>query len=102
MKKVSFVVPDMASNGYMITSLYPNLKYVIRDGRVVTTIGLAASFDFEWWNAPYKEESENHEEEENRKIDFLEFLVNHINPNEMEKYRTMYESKGYPTEGSEK
>lgn len=39
---------------------------------------------------------------EKRKIDFLEFLVNHINPNEMEKYRTMYESEGNPTEGSEK
>ena len=50
----------------------------------------------------YNLECENHEEEEKRKIDFLEFLVNHINPNEMEKYRTMYESKGDPTEGSEK
>lgn len=40
--------------------------------------------------------------EEKRKIDFLDFLVNHINPNEMEIYRMMYESKGDPTEGSKK
>ena len=40
--------------------------------------------------------------EEKRKIDFLDFLVNYINPNEMEIYRMMYESKGVPTEGSEK
>ena len=46
----------------------------------------------------YMAESENHEEEEKRKIDFLEFLVNHINPNEMEKYRTMYESGGEKTD----
>ena len=43
-------------------------------------------------------ESENHEEEEKRKIDFLEFLVNNINPNEMEKYREMYESGGEKTD----
>ena len=35
---------------------------------------------------------------EKRKIDFLEFLVNHINPNEMEKYREMYESGGEKTD----
>lgn len=98
MKKVSFIAPDVASNGYMITSLYPNLKYTIQNGRVVTTIGVASSFDLDWWNAPYEAESENHEEEEKRKIDFLEFLVNHINPNEMEKYREMYESGGEKTD----
>lgn len=54
MKKVTFVVPDMASNGYMITSLYPDLKYTIQGDRIVTTIGLAASFDLEWWNAPWE------------------------------------------------
>ena len=37
--------------------------------------------------------------EEKRKIDFLEFLVNHINPNEMEIYRQMYECSGEKTKG---
>ena len=46
------------TNGEAIISLYPNLKYTIRDGRVITTIGVASSFDLEWWNAPYKGVSE--------------------------------------------
>lgn len=37
--------------------------------------------------------------EEKRKIDFLEFLVNHINPNEMEIYRRMYECSGEKVKG---
>ena len=41
------------TNGDVIISLYPNLKYTIRNGRVVTTIGVASSFDLEWWNSPY-------------------------------------------------
>ena len=46
------------TNGEVIISLYPNLKYTIRNGRVVTTIGVASSFDLDWWNAPYKGVSE--------------------------------------------
>ena len=33
-----------------------------------------------------------------KELDFLDFLVNHINPNEMEKYREMYESGGEKTD----
>lgn len=44
------------TNGEAIISLYPNLKYTIRNGRVITTIGVASSFDLDWWNAPYKAE----------------------------------------------
>ena len=33
-----------------------------------------------------------------KESDFLNFLVNHINPNEMEKYREMYESGGEKTD----
>ena len=47
------------TNGEVIISLYPNLKYTIQSGRVVTTIGVASSFDLDWWNAPYKAESED-------------------------------------------
>jgi hypothetical protein len=44
------------TNGEVIISLYPNLKYTIQNGRVVTTIGVASSFDLDWWNTPYKAE----------------------------------------------
>lgn len=42
------------TNGGVIISLYPDLKYTIQNGRVITTIGVASSFDLEWWNSPYK------------------------------------------------
>ena len=45
---------DGMTNGDMIISLYPNLKYTIRNGRVLTTIGVASTFDIDWWNAPYQ------------------------------------------------
>ena len=47
-------IPDNATNGDVMISLYPNLKYTIQNGRVVTTIGVASSFDLDWWNAPYQ------------------------------------------------
>ena len=45
---------DHATNGDVLISLYPNLKYTIQNGRVITTIGVASSFDLDWWNAPYQ------------------------------------------------
>ncbi len=54
----AIIIPNNATNGDALIRLYPNLKYTIQNGRVVTTIGVAASFDLDWWNAPYKEESE--------------------------------------------
>lgn len=42
------------TNGDAIISLYPNLKYTIQNGRVVTTIGVVSSFDLDWWNSPYQ------------------------------------------------
>lgn len=47
--------PKCATNGEAIIRAFPNLKYNIQNGRVITTIGVASSFDLEWWNAPYKE-----------------------------------------------
>lgn len=47
--------PTNATNGDMIISLYPNLKYYVKGDRMMTTIGVASSFDLEWWNAPYRE-----------------------------------------------
>ena len=52
-------IPDNATNGDVLISLYPNLKYTIQNGRVVTTIGVASSFDLDWWNAKYKAEMES-------------------------------------------
>ena len=51
---------DGMTNGEALISLYPDLKYSIQilNGRVVTTIGVASSFDLDWWNAPYKKKSE--------------------------------------------
>ena len=54
-------IPEGATNGNALISLYPNLKYMIQNGRVITTIGVASSFDLDWWNAPYKAESEDKE-----------------------------------------
>ena len=49
---------DGMTNGDVLINLYPNLKYIIRNGRVVTTIGVASSFDLDWWNAPYQKGGE--------------------------------------------
>ena len=49
-------IPKNATNGDMIISLYPNLKYYVKGDRMMTTIGVASSFDLDWWNAPYREE----------------------------------------------
>lgn len=46
------------TNGEAIISLYPDLKYTIQNGRVLTTIGVASSFDLDWWNAPYQKGGE--------------------------------------------
>lgn len=49
------ILPKNVTNGEVITTLYPYLRYTIQDGRVVTTVGIATSFDLVWWNAPYIE-----------------------------------------------
>lgn len=54
-------LPDNPTNGEVICLLYPNLRYVIQNDRVITTIGVASSFDLDWWNAPYKEDGEQNE-----------------------------------------
>lgn len=46
-------IPKGATNGDVVIRAFPNLKYNIQNGRVVTTIGVASSFDLDWWNAPY-------------------------------------------------
>ena len=53
-------LPDNVTNGEILCMLFPNMHYILSDKspRVVTTIGVASSFDIDWWNASYKAESE--------------------------------------------
>ena len=45
------------TNGEKLCYMFPDMHYTLSDKtpRVVTTIGVCASFDIEWWNAEYKE-----------------------------------------------
>lgn len=43
------------TNGEKLCIDFPDMKYTITGNRVVTTIGVAASFDLDWWNSEYKE-----------------------------------------------
>lgn len=48
------------TNGEKLCIDFPNMHYTLSEKqprRVVTTIGVCASFDLEWWNAEYKEPS---------------------------------------------
>lgn len=56
-------IPKDVTNGEALCMLFPNMHYTLSDKspRVVTTIGVASSFDIDWWNAPYKIESEDNE-----------------------------------------
>lgn len=50
------------TNGEVLCILFPNMRYHFtltdKSARVVTTIGVASSFDLDWWNASFKTESE--------------------------------------------
>ena len=48
------ILGENPTNGDVIISMYPNLRYTIHGNRIVTTIGVASSFDLDWWNAPYE------------------------------------------------
>lgn len=54
-------IPENATNGDALCMLFPYMHYTLSDSspRVITTIGIASSFDVDWWNAPYKKESED-------------------------------------------
>lgn len=41
------------TNGEKLCVDFPNMRYTISEHRVITTIGVAASFDLDWWNAEY-------------------------------------------------
>lgn len=58
---ININIPENATNGEALCSLFPNIRYIVGDNysRIITTIGVASSFDKDWWNAPYKPESED-------------------------------------------
>lgn len=47
------------TNGEKLCVDFPNMRYTISEHRVITTIGVTASFDLDWWNAEYKEPQES-------------------------------------------
>ena len=51
---------DGMTNGEVLCILFPNMHYTLseKSPRVVTTIGIASSFDMDWWNSPYKTKQE--------------------------------------------
>ena len=50
------LIPDNATNGEILCSIFSDMHYTLSEktSRVVTTIGVASSFDVGWWNSPYK------------------------------------------------
>lgn len=53
----AIIIPKGTTNGEALCMLFPNMHYTLSDKspRVVTSIGVASSFDIEWWNTPYRE-----------------------------------------------
>ena len=47
------------TNGEKLCIDFPNMRYTISEHRVITTIGVATSFDLDWWNTEYKEPTKN-------------------------------------------
>lgn len=43
-------IPENATNGEALCSLFPNIRYIVGDKyeRIITNIGVASSFDKEW------------------------------------------------------
>lgn len=54
----NIVITEGMTNGDVLCHMFPNMHYTLSEktSRVVTTIGLASSFDIDWWNSPYKKE----------------------------------------------
>lgn len=61
-EKVDFIeIPDNATNGDMINTLFPNAKNIRVDGGYPLNYIIEGEWHRnlkEWWNAPYKVESE--------------------------------------------
>ena len=54
--KKGTVLPDNLTNGDMIKAMFPNER--IGHCEDCTDLGDIATFDDDWWNAPYREDGE--------------------------------------------
>ena len=52
------VFPNNATNGDMIKAMFPNVSVKIFEDMNTVIFG-NTQFDLDWWNAPYKKESED-------------------------------------------
>lgn len=64
-KKINaIIIPDNATNGDMIKAMFNvTIKHIYKEENTIITIldGKTKCFDLDWWNAPYKLESEGEE-----------------------------------------
>ena len=52
-------LPENATNGDMVKAMFPNLKWCINENNEVFTVNQnIVRLSLDWWNAPYKAESE--------------------------------------------
>ena len=53
------IIRKGATNGDVIKAMFPNAEYEVREYVVIFTFGgVKRELPIGWWNAPYKEESE--------------------------------------------
>lgn len=57
----AIIIPKGATNGDMIKALFPNMYIEECDYDIFTTLDDETRFTYDWWNAPYKAESEGAE-----------------------------------------
>ena len=65
------------TNGEKLCIDFPDMHYTLsaeQTRRVVTTIGVCASFDLEWWNAEYKEPTTKNDLAQERYQDLIEYF----------------------------
>lgn len=56
------LLPKNATNGDIIRAMFPKAEVIEKRAVVMVGISRMIVFDFDWWNAPYKAESEDKEE----------------------------------------
>ncbi len=56
----AYKILDGKTNGDMVKAMFPNLKWCLNGNNEVFTVNQnIVRLSLDWWNAPYKEESEN-------------------------------------------
>lgn len=52
-------LPDNATNGDIIKTLFPRTRCVEKNGIIETGIDEGTLFNLDWWNAPYRRSRQN-------------------------------------------